>query len=446
MGSTRQFGCVLISALAVLLAPAAASAAEVTRVASSFDEQDAFDLDFLAGFSRTQHRGKITRERHQEGRIADVIELRYTRIEQAMPLWLAIGLYQDLELHAGTRFVFNDDRSWGYPGLDPQGRPVTNDANSTIFNNCITPRGQLVHPDCQGDRRVGAQPIFAVPGQAFRGGLDDVTVGLKYALFNEVRDDTKPTWTLGFDYTMPTAAVNDPSRPTSEANRGNIGTKVHRFQFTTALSKRLGAVDPYALFSYTLPTQAPNFFTNCQNPGLLGYAENCGVGPWTARETGIRAPHVANLLFGSEFYAYDDPDKHQRVGFDIRGHIRYTSEGRAYNELSDALGKLLYTEEYLTVGGTFGIYAGIGSEHVQMRLLLNASLFHDTEHFLTNESVGKDLDGACKGDTSSRCVDLDNRANEINPNFDFRYDMPGRRFRISEVNTFNIMARAMISF
>ncbi len=444
MGSSRKFCCVLASAL-VLLAPFAASAAEVTRVASSFDEEDPFDLDLLVGFRRTQHRGKITRERHQEGRIADVIELRYTQIQQAMPVGLAIGLYQDLELHASSQLLFNDDRSWGYPGLDANGNPVTTDANSTVFNNCITARGDLVHPDCQGDRRVGAQPIFPVPGQAFRGGFDDITVGLKYAILNDERDDTKPTWTVAFDYTIPSAAVNVPSRPTSEASRGNIGEKVHRFTLTTALSKRLGAIDPYALFSYSLPTQAPNFYSNCRNPELLGFAENCFTGPWSLRETGIRAPHLANLLFGAEFYAYDDPVKKQRIGFDLQGTVRFVSEGRYYNELSDALGKILYTEEFMTVGGQFGIYAGIGSEYVQLKLLLNAGLYHNTEHFLTNESVGKDLDNACRGEPGS-CVDLDNRAGEINPNFDFRYDMPGRRFRISEINTFNVMARAIISF
>lgn len=446
MGSSRKICCVLASAL-VLLAPLAASAAEVTRVASSFDEEDPFDLDLLVGFRRTQHRGKITRERHQDNRIADVVELRYTQIQQAMPVSIAIGLFQDLELHASSQLLFNDDRSWRYPAVrDAQGNLLTTQNNSTIYNNCITPRGELVHPDCVGNSRVGAQPLFPIPGHAYRGGFDDITVGLKYAILSNDRDDTKPTWTVAFDYTIPSAAVNVPSTPTSAANRGNIGSKVHRFMLTTALSKRLGAIDPYALFSYSLPTPGPNFYSNCRNPELLGFSENCFRAPWSLRETGIHAPHVANLLFGAEFYAYDAPDKNQRIGFDLQGAVRYVSEGRYYNELSDALGKILQTEEYLTVGGLFGVYASVGTQYVQLKLMLTAGLYHNTEHFLTNESVGRDLDNACRGDTSTRCVDLDNRSGEINPNFDFRYDMPGRRFRISEVNTFDLMARAVISF
>lgn len=438
-------GPVVAGVLALALAlPTPGRAAEVTRVATAFEAQNPFDLDLSVGFSRTQRRGKITRERHQDNHIADVIELRFMEIDQRLPLRLALGLFEDLELRVSTAVVFNQDRLWRYPGLDDQGRVITDAKNSTVTNNCIGLDGKVLNPDC-AKSHVGAEPLFGVPGQSFRSGLANVTTGLTWAPMNDAKDDTKPKWAISFDYTAPTSTLAKPTALTNESSRGDVGDRIHRFAFATALSKKLGAIDPYAKVWYVLPSVGPGAYNNCGEFGLplLGYKQNCGQGPWTTVETGPKPPHLAGFLFGAEFYAFDEPARHQRVGFDLQLSGQYTSEGRFYNELSDALKKLLYTEEYLSVGGSFGIYAR-ASEFVQLRL--NASLHHETEHFLTDESVGKDVDGACKGDSSQRCVDLDNRSADINPNFDFRYDMPGRRFRISEVNVFTIMATGAISF
>jgi len=435
----------LAACLAVVMAiPGATQAAEVTRVASSFELDDPFDLDLDVGFARTQRRSKITRERHQANHVADVIELRFYEVVQELPLSLSIGLFNDLQVSVGTSIVFNQDRMWGYPALDEDGNPVTNDRNSTIYNNCLDERGQLTDPNCRGDSFTGSVPIFGVPGQSYRGGLGDIQLGLRWAPLNDRKDESKPKWVLGFNYTVPTADVNNPSKGTSESDRGDIGERVHRFEFSTALSKRIGAIDPYVKIGYSLPVLGSGFYSNCDNPATLAYGtDTSSQAPGTRREPGIRPQHIGALTFGAEFFAYDDPARNQQVGIDIQLGGKYISEGRVYNELSDALGKLLYTEEYLTVGGSFGIYAR-AAEYVQLQL--TASLYHDTEHFLTTEPVGKDLDGMCKGDASASCVDLDNRQHEINPDFDFRYDMPGRRFRISETNVFTLMATGTLSF
>jgi hypothetical protein len=155
---------------------------------------------------------------------------------------------------------------------------------------------------------------------------------------------------------------------------------------------------------------------------------------------------VGGLIFGAEFYPYDNPARKQRVSIDIQFGALYVSEGRGYNELSDAIGKMLYSEEYFTLGGSIGVYAR-PVEYVQLKL--NASLYTDTEHFLTNEPIGKDVNHNCRGDSGASCVDLGNPGGnsvEVSPNFDFRYDMPGTRFRISEVTVFTIMATGVVNF
>ncbi|MGC4115411.1 MAG: hypothetical protein QM765_12570 [Myxococcales bacterium] len=441
-------------AAASALWPMPARAAEITRVASSFDKDNPFDLDLWVGFERTQRRAKIVRERHQEGHIADVLELRYASIHQSLPMRLAIGLFHDLELHVGASVVFNYDQAWWYPAeKNDDGTPVVSDANSTIHNNCLDPRGNVLSPDCVDSPGNGSKPIFESNGESHRSGFSDVSFGLSWAPLSDKRDDTKPKWVLTFDYTLPTGLLDPGSvmKPWTAATitqKGPIGDGAHRFSFSTAISKRLGAIDPYLKFMYTYGLATTNSISNCQMSDAkkaenLGYAENCNTGPWTTSETGLKPPHVGGFLFGAEFFPYDNPEKSQSVSIDIQLGALYISEGRGYNELSDALGKLLYNEEYLSLGGSIGVY-GRAAKYVQLRV--NASFYTDTPHFLTTEPVGKDRDGACRGDSSSRCVDLDNHSGEISPTFDFRYDMPGRRFRITEVTVFQIMATGVVNF
>lgn len=430
-------------ATGVLLAlPGAAFAAEVTRVATAFEADKPFSLNLDVGFERTWRQGRITRESRQASAsgtgtvMAEVVELRYSELTNQLPMRAAFGIFRDLELHLSTSLVFFQQKSWGYD-------VGVSDASSTIHNNCVDKRAPQEKPPFCGPTQDGTpQPIFGVPGKSYRAGLGDFILGFSWAPMNDQKDDTKPRWVLSFDYGIPTASAANPSQATSSASPGAIGEKAHRFNFSTALSKRLGAIDPYVKITYSLPTRAPGFWTNCNTPEKLAYPESCGDGPWTAKETGIKPQHRGGILFGAEFYPYDDPAKHQRVGFDIQLGGTYVSEGRVENELSDALGKLLYTEEYLTLGGHVGVYAR-AADFVQLRL--NASLYHDTEHFLTNEPVGKDRNNSCPSG-GKPCIDLDNKAGEISPNYDFRYDTPGRRFRVNQVTVFSVMATGTVNF
>ncbi len=419
-----------------LALPSAAAGAEITRVATAFEADNPFSLNLDVSFERTWRQGLITRENRVANSsgigstVTEVPELRYSELINQLPMRAAFGIYHDLELHASTSLVFFDNRSWGYAS-------GVSDATSTIHNNgCTNGSADCVAPT------GGTTPLFGVPGSSYRAGLSDFLIGFSWAILNDRKDDTKPKWVFSFDYQIPTATVADPSAATSSTSAGGIGEKVNRFIFSTALSKRLGAIDPYVKFTYSLPTQASGFWTNCNAPSGLAYSGNCGVGPWTPSETGLKPQHKASILFGAEFYPYDNPEKHQRVGVDLQLGGTWVSEGRVENELSDALGKLLYTQEYLTVGGQVGLYAR-AADFVQLRL--NASLYTDTEHFLTNEPVGKVLNNTCPTG-GAPCVDTSNATKEMNPNYDFRYDTPGSRFRISQVTVFSAMATGTINF
>lgn len=403
-----------------------ATAAEVTRVASSFEDNHPFGMFLDITFDRAQDKGKLTREWYQMGANEDVSELRYTLIDTRMPLDVHIGLFRDVELHVGVPIVFQQDRTWGFA-------QETNEGNTTIYRNCIDARGDGCASPGNGTGR-----LFEVPGASFRSGLGDFMFGLAWAPYNQKKDDTKPTWVLRFDYQAPTASLLNPVVATSSSSRGNIGDKVHRLIFATALAKRLGIAEPYFKLDYTLPIAGNGTYSNCNDPSntRLGRAENCNFAGWNNAETGTKPAHVGTAAFGTELTVFQRPDRFQRITFDVRALFAYVSEARQYNELSDLMGKLLYTSDYGSVGGQVG-FIGQAADFVTLKA--NASLLYNSEHYLTNETVGKDLD-------SNGTVDITASPQEINPNYDYRVDRSGRRFRMQEQFVFRIQVTASFNF
>ena len=69
---------------------------------------------------------------------------------------------------------------------------------------------------------------------------------------------------------------------------------------------------------------------------------------------------------------------------------------------------------------------------------------YNTEHFLTNESIGTDLNKP--GEAGYGTVDPIGNPSELNPNFDSRVDRVGRRFRISEQMVFRVNVTASFNF
>jgi hypothetical protein len=255
--------------------------------------------------------------------------------------------------------------------------------------------------------------------------------GLAYAFFNQERDETKPTWVVAVDYEAPTAELLNPSEDVSNPDsRGGVGDRTHKYTFSTALSRRIGAVEPYFKASYTLPYRGPGWYSNCDDASAerMAHPENCETAAWTREDTGIRVPHRAGVLFGAELLAWEQPAKKQQVRLDARLIGNYVSAGRYYNELSQVLGKLLQTQDHVQLGGRLAFLA---STTDFFTLRLGTSLLYNTSHALTEEALGRDVDG-------NGTVDTAEGSPELNPNFDYRVDLPGRRFRISSDYDFGL--------
>ena len=111
------------------------------------------------------------------------------------------------------------------------------------------------------------------------------------------------------------------------------------------------------------------------------------------------------------------------MALDLRATVDYTSRARWFNELTDATGKLMSTGAYLT--GT-----------ARVRLLYRAT---DYLSVLGSVAYGyttpHDLSGEAPGSSTAP-----------NPNFDWRTDAPGRRFRLSEATTLDVSATLVLSY
>jgi hypothetical protein len=104
--------------------------------------------------------------------------------------------------------------------------------------------------------------------------------------------------------------------------------------------------------------------------------------------------------------------------------------------MSGALRKLLYTGDYLQMGGQVALTARL-SDMLSVRG--SGTYLYNTDHALTDEKIGKDLDG-------NGSVDLTDNPAEINPNFDFRTDFVSRRFHASESRDIRIELSGTLSF
>ena len=273
--------------------------------------------------------------------------------------------------------------------------------------------------------------------------------GLTWAAFNQVRDDTKPTWLVGLEYEAPTADPLDPAVATSDTQIGATGDRIHRYQLWTSFSRRIGVADPYVKVHFTIPYKGPGWYSNCDRPdsSRMALPGNCNLPEWGRAETGILPPVTVGFLAGSEFLVYDQPAKKQRFTLDARGHTTYVSQGRYYNELSGLTQKLMDTADYVQVGGSLAFLAGVAD---YLTLRARAVLTYESDHELSREAVGKDFDcsspsaltGTCENDQ----VDYVSNPAEVNPNFDYRMDMVSRQFWALSAFTFGVQVSATFTF
>lgn len=482
---TRALGIPLALAL-VAGGPPAAEAAFPTEVRTAAEPNNIFDLDLSLGFDHARKGAKITREwiQDQDGTLTplEVRELTYTEVTQRLLLDLRIGVFRDLEIHIGAPIILANDSSIGFQD-GVLGR-------STI---CCEGDQNADDPAVRADPRY---PFARVPSDRYRSGFGDMVFGLAWSPFVDAKDEAYPTLTLRADVTTPTGRIRDPSdvKALVDTEGGGVGRGMTVFDLSLAVSRRMQlgvpALDPYMIFGARIPVANPSQKAKGMEPAASG-----------------------RFMVGAELLVWEDVEAKERFALDLAFQTRYVGTGRTYSELSDYLpsfdptrvlgnrteaglrpdefaysdfddprnyavqregtscgkivgvpcGELNKVDDYLQLKGTATLNMRF-AEYVLLRA--GFALEHETDHFLTNERVGKDLDpssassadcdgAACVGRVNARNSYFDRTSNtcpagqtcdERSQYYDPRYDALGRRLRIEDVLTWTIFVSGAATF
>ncbi len=325
--------------------------AEVTDVVDAFDDNDKFDLHLSLGFEQSWKSGTINREtssslaQYSSGGFtaSNLGVAKYTESISRLNTRADIGLYKDIALIVRLPVILSDDQK-----LAGMGGPA-----SQALATAGAPGEQL----------------FSLPfSSPTRSGIEYLAIGLDASPFNQTRDATKPTWTLGvegrFSVSEPMhacgnaaglniagtqqkcaypsdvnrdgkagdiAAVPTPSGGSVQlegtnfsggrspgVSRGTTGLEAH-----TYVSKRIKYIEPYMGFVALFEFQ--NASSDFGATDLQGSLVN-------------HPPFQGTLVGGMAITPWEVRDQYQRIQIDLRAKGTYRSEGRDYSPLFDALG------------------------------------------------------------------------------------------------------------
>ena len=298
--------------------------AEITTVADAFDKDDPFDLNLVLGFTQSWKNAKIRRESQLQqnglygapGQPAGFIPATenvasYSSSMSVLNVGADIGIYHDLALILRLPVILSWSQSMG-------------DLNGS---SAVAPQ-RLADPS-------GGQ-LFSVPFQSpTRSGIDYISAGLDWAIFNQQRDWTKPTWVIGvegrFAVGAPLHACQQVSGtntcPNPDGTPGNRDPGISRGYNSiigkSVWSRRFGYIEPYS--GFWVQADFPN--------------SSSDYGKWNPVQDLDRSPPLqGSFALGIEVIPYEAREQFQRLSADFRFKGTYHSPGRDYTELFDALG------------------------------------------------------------------------------------------------------------
>ena len=434
---------------------------ENTTVIDAFDHDDPFDANLSLALRQQWKSANIRRETGLAtgGYVSsDENVAKYRQSVSTLEIGADIGLFRDLALSFRLPLILADSRA--LEDLD----------------------GSASNPQRLQD--PAGEPLFAVPFKSpTRSGIDQIAVGLDYAILNQLRDPALPTWVLGLESRFSVgprlhacnaaAAVqcpdpaggpnsNGPSRDPG-VSRGMTTLALH-----TIFARRYGYIEPYAGFrgQIDLPAANSDFgATSDLNGNLLS-----------------RPPVVGTFTVGTEVYPYENRESFQRLSLDFKVHGTYHSPGREYSELFDALGssqarslrdgnpgafkgdsttsaadpaapRVYFTgitdqQAYGSLGGALGVTMQAG-EYVKFNAGLG--LTYAQRHLITaTDACNPDLNngpgssGPCRAGAASSGGST--ATGTPHPNHRQVIDLPGRRFSVDDTTIVDLWVSGVVMF
>ncbi len=310
---------------------------EVVNVIDAFDDGDPFDIAVSLGFQYSSKSAKIQRETSifgpgltSGGFTTNLLNVAsYAESTSRLIPRVDVGLYKDLALYFRLPIILSNTRE------------LTDLEGSEGKQNVVL----------QG---APGEQIFSLPFKSpDRSGLEYLAVGIDTSAFmNQARDRTKPTLLFGVEgrfalgesmhacTTTPASGQLQCAHPSDRnrngqqdpadldgadvserqpgVTRGTVGLEVH-----TLVSKRIKYVEPYGGFSALFEFQQAS--SDYGITDLQGSLVN-------------RPPISGTMTIGLMVIPWENREKFGRLTLDFRVQGKYTSEGRDYSELFDAIG------------------------------------------------------------------------------------------------------------
>ncbi len=421
-----------------MLLGVSARAAEVTRVVTALDENDTFDFNLTAAWFHDSRTAAINREAASSSGIQVNPDLKYAQTTDLLDLRTDFGILWDVGLHVDLPIILAQSNNLT---LDPAAPGGT----TTFVRDGIYPAYQSTSGT--------SSTVFQSPT---RSGLQYLGLGIQWAVFNQKRDDTKPTWTLGFDADLDVFKDMrfDPANPNGNTA---VGLGYHQLIWSTWVSKRFRYFDPYFGASYMLPIRT--------NGSIY---QNLGGG-----QTSVNPQQLAMVIVGVEQIAWENPSGDQSVTVELQAHAAEHFAGRGTSELWEPLsghpgcqptngpvppvaGEPLCRQSldesadgttampypgvtdidaYGSFGGEAGLNIHVG-KYIRFRGLFGMTF--DAAHFITNASAGVDRNNDGQVDSTN--------PKEANPTYRESIDIPGRRFRVEDSRDWHLFVQGSLMF
>ena len=367
-----------------------------------------FDVDVSLGWTHDGKRAAIRREAEGEstgGRIAVARELVHRQVRDVLQLGVDAGVYRDVKVFVRAPLVLGDARSLDFDGAcaGSSAGGCVDENSATILRDGLLPGYKMPSFGIDAEHgRPFQRPSETVFDGPARHGLESLGFGVSWMVLNQARDPVRPTWIVAFQSRFAVGAemAFDPQKPTD--NRG-VALGYHQLLLSTVFSRQFRAVEPFVGGWYMVPIATPD--SAWQRPGL-------GRGAFS------RPQQRGGTDFGLTAVAWEDARAHHQIGFELRGRLELRMFGLARAELWEPLSGMgagvVRSPAYGLFGGDAGINVQVG------RLIRFRGLFgltFEEAHFLTDARSGNSL-----------------------------IDIPGRRFRVEDSRTWQVVVDGGLVF
>jgi hypothetical protein len=477
----------LLGGIAAVGASQPALAAEPTRVATAFEDDNPFDIHFGAAYDFSYKRAAILREWNAgpgDPSTGLVKDLLYNQQRHMVLPTLEIGLWHDLAVYATLPVVLSDSRYYSFDqraddcvfGTSPDANCV-NKANSTTIRDGIIPRSGF-------DATSSADPFGQYTGNdteliftgPTRRGLDQLHVGVKFGILSQRTRSHMPNWLIGLEGRFAVGRAMTFSRDiinSDPAGNSRVGRRIHELGAWTALSRRYRFLDPYfTAFWLQSIRAAGSLFEDYSNLGAqrdknpqstAGATVGTEIVPWERQARGMKvALYVSGsaiLHYGGRGYSEiwelladspamvgtNDPTQAARCDRTLAMQSAATNPGSSGyltdgGNACDKFQGITSLQDYGTFGFDGGLNLHLGH---RARINLGVKASTDTRHFITFTSRGK-ADAASGPGTDPERVDPGTV--EVNPLRRDVVDTVGRRYAVDDVLDLHGYLRVLMTF